>query len=239
MAAGAAGLVVVAEVGARGRLDPVGPVAEVDGVEVLGEDLLLAPAAREVVGQRGLAELLEDRALALGLQRDLDELLRDGRAALGAAVLGQVGHERAGDAADVDAVVGVEALVLHGDDRVLHHRRDLARPRPGRGSGWRRAGRAAGCGRRAGPSSARCGTAGRFSSAGRSDETAIIIPKTVETSARAARPARISTSRSFFSRGRRWRGRRGKGRVVARGGSATLMGTAPTRGASRCSGEAA
>jgi hypothetical protein len=82
--AGAAAVVVglVAEVRARGGLDPVGPVAEVDGVEVLGEDLLLAPLAREVVGHRGLAELLEERAPVLGLERVLDELLGDRRATL-------------------------------------------------------------------------------------------------------------------------------------------------------------
>ena len=59
-------LVAVAEVGPRGRLDAVGAVAEVDGVQVLGEDLLLRPLALEVVGERRLAQLLEHRAVALG-----------------------------------------------------------------------------------------------------------------------------------------------------------------------------
>ena len=54
-----------AEVRAHRGLDAVGAVAEVDRVQVLGEDLVLGPAPLEVVGERGLAELLEDRAVAL------------------------------------------------------------------------------------------------------------------------------------------------------------------------------
>ena len=46
-------------------------------------------------------------------------------AALHHPLLHDVLVERAADAAQVDAVVGVEAPVLDGDDRVLHHRRDL------------------------------------------------------------------------------------------------------------------
>ena len=75
---------LLAEVHARGRLDPVGAVAEVDRVQVLGEDLLLGPLAREVVGERRLAQLLEDGAVALRLERVLDELLGDRRGALAA-----------------------------------------------------------------------------------------------------------------------------------------------------------
>src|SRR5918998_4464223 len=41
----------------------------------------------------------------------------------------------------------------------------------------------------------------RFSSGGRSLDTAIIIPKTVDTSARPASPARITARRSFLSFG--------------------------------------
>src|SRR6476646_3741354 len=74
-AAAAAAVVLDAEVRARGRLDPVRAVAEVDRVQVLGEDLLLRPLAREVEGQRGLACLLEDRALVLRGEGRLHELL--------------------------------------------------------------------------------------------------------------------------------------------------------------------
>ena len=50
-----------AEVGAGGGLDPVGALAEVDGVQVLGEDLVLVPLLLELVGKGGLAELLAAR----------------------------------------------------------------------------------------------------------------------------------------------------------------------------------
>ena len=117
--------VVRLEVRARGRLDAVRAVAEVDRVQVVAEDLLLRPLAREVVGEGGLAELLEHRPLVLGGERVLDELLGDRRAALDDLLLDDVLVEGARDAAQVDAVVGVEAAVLDRDDRVLHDRRDL------------------------------------------------------------------------------------------------------------------
>jgi hypothetical protein len=120
-----AALVGGLEVRARGRLDPVRAVAEVDRVEVVAEDRLLRPLAREVVGHRRLAQLLEDGPLVLRGERVLDELLGDRGAALHHPLLHDVLVEGAADAAQVDAVVGIEALVLDRDDRVLHHRRDL------------------------------------------------------------------------------------------------------------------
>jgi hypothetical protein len=80
---------------------------------------------RQVVRERGLAELLEERPVVLRRERVLDELLRDGRAALHDLLLDHVLEERTADAAQVDALVGVEAPVLDRDDRVLHHGRDL------------------------------------------------------------------------------------------------------------------
>ncbi len=115
----------VAEVGLGGRLDPVGAVAEVDRVEVGGDDLFLRPLVRELVGERRLAQLLEDRAVRLGLQGVLDELLLDRRGALDGAFVLDVVDERARDAADVDAAVGLEALVLDRDHRLLDDPRDL------------------------------------------------------------------------------------------------------------------
>jgi hypothetical protein len=55
----------------------------------------------------------------------LDELLRDRRPALDGAPVRDVGPESPGDAANVDAAVLVEPLVLDGDDRLLHDRVDL------------------------------------------------------------------------------------------------------------------
>jgi hypothetical protein len=118
-------VVVEGEVRLRRRLDPVGAVAEVDRVEVVAEDPLLGPLAREVVGERGLAQLLEDGAVVLGGERDLHELLRDRRRALDRAAGRDVLQGRSADAAEIDPAVGVEAVVLDRDDRVLHDRSDL------------------------------------------------------------------------------------------------------------------
>src|SRR5215208_7177181 len=117
--------VVMAEVGLRRRLDAVGAVAEVDRVEVVAQDPLLGPLARELVGQRGLAQLHEQRAVVLGGERVLDELLRDRRAALHHALVDDVLPQGAADAAQVVALVGVEAAVLDRDDRLLQDRGDL------------------------------------------------------------------------------------------------------------------
>jgi hypothetical protein len=81
----------------------------------------------ELVGQRGLAQLLEDRAVRLRLERVLDELLLDRGGALYTALVADVGQERAADPAQVDAAVGVEALVLDRDGGLLDDRRDLPR----------------------------------------------------------------------------------------------------------------
>ena len=124
---GAAAGVGVAEVGAGRGLDPVGALAEVDRVQVLGEDLVLAPVALEPVGERRLAELLEDRAAAFGFERVLDELLGDRRGALLGALAEDVLDQGAADALEVDAVVFVEARVLDRDHRVLDVGGDLAR----------------------------------------------------------------------------------------------------------------
>ena len=115
----------LAEVGLGGRLDPVGAVAEVDRVEVGRDDLFLGPLVRELIRERRLAQLLEDRAVRLGLERVLDELLLDRRGALHGAFVLDVIDERARDAADVDPAVRLEALVLDRDHRLLDDPRDL------------------------------------------------------------------------------------------------------------------
>jgi hypothetical protein len=124
---GAAARVGGAEVGAGRRLDPVGALAEIDRVQILGEDFVLAPVALEPVGERRLAELLEHGAAAFRFQRLLDELLGDRRGALFGTLAEEVVDEGAADALEVDAAVFVEAGVLDRDHRVLHVRRDLAR----------------------------------------------------------------------------------------------------------------
>ena len=118
-------VLLLAEVRAHGGLDPVGAVAEVDRVQVLGEDLLLRPLPLEVVRRGGLAQLLEHRPVALRRERVLHELLRDRRGALLRAAAEDVLVERARDAPVVDAAVLVEAPVLDRDDGVLDVRGDL------------------------------------------------------------------------------------------------------------------
>ena len=112
------------EVRLRGALDPVRAVPEVDRVQVGGEDAELLPALLQLPGERRLLELAADRPLR-GDARVLDELLRDRRAALHDALARHVRPHGASDAAQVDAAVLVEALVLDRDDRLLHDRRDV------------------------------------------------------------------------------------------------------------------
>ena len=98
--------VLGAEVGLGGRLDPVGAVAEVDRVQVVAQDLRPCPTCASC-GRRCAAsrDLLEQRAVVLGLEPVLDELLGDRRAALHRAAGDDVLVERAADAAQVDALL--------------------------------------------------------------------------------------------------------------------------------------
>src|SRR5690606_8054072 len=106
-----------AEVGLGRGLDPVGVVAEVDGVQVAGEDLLLGHLPLEPLREHDLLDLAVERLL-LREQLELHQLLGDGRAALADPALLDVGLEGAQHAPDVVAVVDPEALVLDGDDGV-------------------------------------------------------------------------------------------------------------------------
>ena len=99
-----------------GRLDPVGAAPVVNGVEVGAEDLLLAHLPIDLDGHDGLLELA-----AVGGSRIhvvvLDVLLRESRGPLEPAAA-HIVDEGASDAPGIDAVVGVEAPVLAGDDGV-------------------------------------------------------------------------------------------------------------------------
>ena len=112
-----AGLV---EVGLGRRLDAVAVAPEEDGVEIHHEYLVFAVHLLELQGDVGLAHLARERLLELLVleHRVADELLGDGRRALAAA--GDLHHDGAQDAAQVDALVRVEALVL-GVDEPLEH----------------------------------------------------------------------------------------------------------------------
>ena len=117
---------VLLEVRARGLLDAVGAVPEVDGVEVRGENAVLAPPLLELPCERGFPHLPRERPLVpdVGV---LDELLRDRRSALDDLSVSHVLPEGARHSADVDPLVLEEALVLDRDDRLAHDRRDVVR----------------------------------------------------------------------------------------------------------------
>ena len=102
----------LAEVRLRRGLDAVAARSIVDGVEVHHEDVVFGVHLLELCGDVGLAHLARQRLLELlvGEHRVAHELLGDGGGAFRAA--GQLGHDGAQDALDVDAVVLVEALVL-------------------------------------------------------------------------------------------------------------------------------
>ncbi|GBC87787.1 hypothetical protein HRbin12_01805 [bacterium HR12] len=120
---------VLAPVGLRRRLHPVGAVAEVDRVQVPGEDLVLRELLLELDRQEHLAHLLPEGSgrhhvdlltgLGIGLVGPgvdvLHQLLGDG----GAALHGLPHHQvRPGGPQDPDRVepgVLVEVLVLGGD----------------------------------------------------------------------------------------------------------------------------
>ncbi len=119
---------LLAEIGPRCRLDAIGPVSEVDRVQVLGQDLDLGPLMGQLEGERGFLELLEDRPVlgrrVLLLPNVLDELFGDRRGALSGPSR-QVGKDRSRDSAQVDPGIAPVALVLDRDDRVDHPGRDL------------------------------------------------------------------------------------------------------------------
>src|SRR3954447_9684590 len=112
-----------AEVRARGCLDPVGPVPEVDVVEVRGEDAVLAPLLVELDRKAAFRDLPADRLLWTEVEV-ADELLLDRRAALRDPAGRDVALERSQDPDVIDPVVRVEAAVLGVDDRLPHRRAD-------------------------------------------------------------------------------------------------------------------
>ena len=112
-----------AEEGVGGRLDAVRPAAEVDGVEVALEDLLLGLLLLHLQGEEGLLDLALEGALLREVE-DLDVLLGDRGRTLGGVAL-RVREGRPEDALRVDALVGPEGAVLGGDRGVLHDLRDV------------------------------------------------------------------------------------------------------------------
>ena len=114
----------LSEVRLGGGADAVGAVTEVGRVQVAEEDLVLGQLPFEPGGDQGLPQLAGHVALT-GRVGVLDVLLGDGRAALDDLALLEVDQRGPDQALGVDALVLPEALVLDGDDRVLHHLGDV------------------------------------------------------------------------------------------------------------------
>ena len=120
---------ILAEVGVGRGLHAVAAVAEVDRVEVHGQDAVLV--VYHVLQRKRAEDLVDltlDRIIVL-IRCVLDQLLGDGRAAVLRAAEQPVFH-RAQRALPVDAVVRVKALVLDRDHRVLEVLRDLLAVHP-------------------------------------------------------------------------------------------------------------
>jgi hypothetical protein len=112
---------VHAEERVGGGGDAVGPVAEVDLVEVAAQEVGLAVALLEGGGVEDLADLAEHRPLAAGVV-ELGQLLGDRAAALGVAERRR--DEPPDDGQGVDAAVVVEVGVLGGQHGPLDGLRD-------------------------------------------------------------------------------------------------------------------
>ena len=104
---------------ARRGLDAVGAAAQVDGVEVVLENLVLGLLLVDLERHQRLVDLAGDRRGGLAHVVPLHVLLRDGGAA--ARVIQHDGvPQRLGHARDVDAGVGVERAVLGRHEGLRH-----------------------------------------------------------------------------------------------------------------------
>ena len=101
-------------IGSRGQSDV--QVAEVEAVEISGEDLFFRPGLFETERDDALDDFRPQRARAtLG---NFHELLGDGRGARYNPAMAQPSQERAARGEPIDSVVGVEAFVLRGKNSV-------------------------------------------------------------------------------------------------------------------------
>ena len=113
----------LAEVGVRRRGEAIGPVAQENLVHVDLEDLVLGQQVLELEGEQYFVELA-GKGLFRGQVHVAGDLHGDGRRAL-AFRTPQVGQARAQQPAVVDSAMRIEARVLDGQNRVLHHFGDL------------------------------------------------------------------------------------------------------------------
>src|SRR5207248_1831489 len=114
----------LAEIGLRRRLDPIGPIAVVNPIEIGLEDLCLRVLMLDLDREDRLVQLAQDRPIFREVEV-LDELLRDRAAALVETQMQQVIQAGLARAQQVQTAVLIKATVLDGDGRLLHRRRDL------------------------------------------------------------------------------------------------------------------
>ncbi len=112
------------EIGMRGSVDAVRARSEIDQVEIAFEYLVLGVVPLDFHGKQRFLNLARDRLL-IGVKKRARQLLRDRRGALLDPVVRQVRDAGAHDAEEIDAMVRVEIMILVGDERVTHHRRNL------------------------------------------------------------------------------------------------------------------
>ena len=118
-----------AEVITRRQLDPPRAAAEIDRVEIEFQDLGLAQGALQPRRHNDLAHLALIGDVVAD-QQVLHDLLGDGRTALGSAGAREVRHHGANEAALVDALMLVKALVLGCDERLLDVDRNILQRHP-------------------------------------------------------------------------------------------------------------
>jgi hypothetical protein len=107
------------EIALRRRLDAIGAGAEIDAVQIEGEDLLLGELHLQPDGQHQLLHLAA-HVLVGGQEQVLGQLLGQGRAALNDPPGAHVRHHGPAHADRIEAGVIVEAAILDGDEGGRH-----------------------------------------------------------------------------------------------------------------------
>ena len=126
------GLRKIELVGRLGEVDPggigqaVGAGAEINVVEVLLENLLLAELTFELVSQGRFLELARQRAV-LTKKHCAGQLLGDCAGSFSNSALADVSHHGSSDSPEIHAVVVVEAAIFRSDEGLLHQQRHLPR----------------------------------------------------------------------------------------------------------------
>ena len=105
------------EIAPGGGIHAIGAGAEVDPVQIQGQDLILGEIGLQPQGQQKFLNFAFQGPL-MGQKDVLGQLLADGAAALHDAPGEQIGHHGAAQSDGIDAEMAVKAAVFRGDDRV-------------------------------------------------------------------------------------------------------------------------